>query len=205
MSKIQVHVLAHTHTHTHTHTHACMQAQILCTRAYTYTYAHTHMHIHICTYTHAHTCIHTRVHTHTHMYTHSTEVDMCALFSQLGSAGYGFLVDNNGQLVSHPLLKKGWVRPAHDPAHSRDAPQQPLLPDGLVSLDMERFEIPDQRGRMEPLRRAMLQREVGSWTVVAWEPANRIGRVREVGWWRRGKCRVSEGGVMVVEEEVQSE
>ena len=169
----------YTRMHTHIHAHIPTQAP-------TPIRAHTHTHMHIDT--------HTRTHTHafTHVYTHSTEVDMCALFSQLGSAGYGFLVDNNGQLVSHPLLKKGWVRPAHDPAHSRDAPQQPLLPDGLVSLDMERFEIPDQRGRMEPLRRAMLQREVGSWTVVAWEPANRIGRV-------------SEGGGMVEEGEVQSE
>ena len=46
---------------------------------------------------------------------------------------------------------------------------------------MERFEIPDQKGAepLRKLRKAMLQGEVGSSSVVAWAPANRIGRVSE--------------------------
>ena len=29
---------------------------------------------------------------------------------QLGASGYGFLVDNNGQLVNHPLISLEYIR-----------------------------------------------------------------------------------------------
>ena len=42
---------------------------------------------------------------------------------------------------------------------------------------MERFEVPDQVGALMPVRQAMLHREVGCQSVVAWAPANRMQRV----------------------------
>ena len=84
---------------------------------------------------------------HTHFHCRSHPPSLSPSLPQLGPGGYVFLVDNNGQLITHPQINSTYL--------------SLLSSDDLISLDISNYEHVYNKAEFIALREAIINRASG--------------------------------------------
>lgn len=105
---------------------------------------------------------------------------MVSYLIQLCGVGYVFMTDNNGKLIVHPQVDYDYIKVCmyiifelFEFLSLITIAQNNLSLDDFVSFDIRYFERAQNMTKLELLKNAMINREVGNITILTWIPVEK--------------------------------